>query len=133
VTALAAWLEQVAERERPTGSGAEFDLLPHLDAAGLPRPCLQHEVTLLTGVTIHLDIAWPKVKLDVEPGHSAFHSGEAVRRDYQRDNELGRLGWQVMRFDEIQQRAPKWCAMQVAEVYRVRAAHLQVASRAAQA
>ncbi len=76
---------------------------------------------------VHLDIAWPEALLDLEPGLSAFHTFEAVRRDYSRDNELSRLGWQVMRFDEVQQRAPRWCAMQVAEVYRTRRALLRLA------
>jgi very-short-patch-repair endonuclease len=76
---------------------------------------------------VHLDIAWPEALLDLEPGLSAFHTFEAVRRDYSRDNELSRLGWQVMRFDEVQQRAPPWCAMQVAEVYRTRRALLRLA------
>lgn len=121
VRVFAEWLERVAERPRPTGSGAEFDLLPHLRAVGLPEPVLQHPLTLPTGVTIHLDIAYPPVKLAVEPGNTWFHGGDAgTRAGFERDIQCGLLGWQVMRFDELQQRVPRHCAKQVLGVYRTR-------------
>ena len=44
--------------------------------AGLPEPIRQHPLLLLTGELIHLDIAWPEVRLAVEPGHSWWHGGD---------------------------------------------------------
>lgn len=121
VRVFAEWLEGVAGRRRPTGSGAEFDLLPHLRAVGLPEPALQHPLTLPTGVRIHLDIAFPPVKLAVEPGNTWFHGGDAgTRAGFERDIQCGLVGWQVMRFDEVQQRVPRHCAKQVLGVYRAR-------------
>jgi very-short-patch-repair endonuclease len=129
VRVFARWLERVADRPRPTGSGAEFDLLPHLRAVGLPDPVLQHPVTLLTGATVHLDIAYLPARLAVEPGSSWFHGGDAaMRSDYERDAQCGLVGWQVMRFDEVQLRAPRYCARQVLGVYQHRRTVLAAAT-----
>ncbi len=128
VRRFSEWLERVASRPRPTGSGLEFDLLAHLRAVGLPEPVLQHPLTLRTGVTIHLDIAYPPARLAVEPGSLWFHGGDdRVRADYERDAECGLLGWQVMRFDDVQLRAPRHCARQVLGVYQHRCSIISAA------
>jgi very-short-patch-repair endonuclease len=58
-------------------------------------------VKLLTGEVIHLDVAWPDVKLAVEPGHSWWHGGNLrTAADNARDRACGLVGWHVMRYGE---------------------------------
>jgi hypothetical protein len=95
------WLEKTGARERPSQSGLELDLIDLVEAAGLPEPDRQHALRLPSGETIHLDLAWPDIRLAVEPGHSWWHGGDlGQRRDQARDRACGALGWLVLRFDE---------------------------------
>ncbi len=101
VIRLETWLDRTLGRSRATQSNLERRLIEALEAAGLPSPERQYPLTLANGEVIHLDIAWPDVKLAVEPGDAWFHSGSlAVRRDQARDRACVELGWQVIRFDE---------------------------------
>jgi very-short-patch-repair endonuclease len=101
VARLDTWLERALGRSRATQSNLERRLIEALESIGLPAPERQYPLTLTNGETIHLDIAWPHVKLAVEPGDSAFHSSrQAVRRDQARDRACVELGWHVVRFDE---------------------------------
>jgi hypothetical protein len=67
------WLEACAVRGRPSQSGLQLDVLDAIRCAGLPEPERQLALTLRTGELIHLDLAWPEVRLGVEPGHSWWH------------------------------------------------------------
>lgn len=95
------WLRCVDASRRPSQSGFELDVLQVIRDVGLPEPARQHELTLLTGEVIHLDLAWPAVRLGVEPGHSWWHGGDlGQRRDQARDRACDAIGWRIIRFDE---------------------------------
>ena len=110
-------------RDRPAQSGFELDLLDMIEHAGLPTPARQHPLVLPSGETIHLDVAWPDVRLAIEPGHSWWHGGDlAQRRDQARDRACGAVGWMVVRFDEDARRDPVATAAELVAVYRRRLA-----------
>ncbi len=70
-----------------------------LKAGGAEPFQIQYPVLLGTGTTVHLDVAFPEVYLDVESDGYAKHGGrEPWERDHERDVELTSLGWLVMRF-----------------------------------
>lgn len=88
---------------------------------GLP-PCRHQHRVLLPDGPVHLDAAWPEVKLAVELDGAAFHGGhEARERDLGRDAALAALGWLVLRFGYRRvTREPAACQAQLAAVYRQR-------------
>ena len=93
VRRIERWLEQSCDRARPTQSNLERVLLEALERTGLPRAERQHPLTLATGETIHLDIAWPDIRFAVEPGSSWFHGGDlGQRKDQARESRLRRGG-----------------------------------------
>ena len=95
------WLERCATRQRPSQSGLELDVLDSIRRAGLPEPERQLPLTLRSGETIHIDLAWPNVRLGVEPGHSWWHGGDLRQRaDQARDRACDELGWRIVRHDE---------------------------------
>jgi hypothetical protein len=101
VAVFERWLEQAESQTRPATTGMEQLLVDLARRAGLPDPELQHPVILRSGVTIHLDLAWPDVKFAVEPGHSWWHGGdERVSADQARDRGVAELGWATVRYDE---------------------------------
>ena len=121
VTRLETWLEQALGRSRATQSNLERRLIEALEVVGLPTPERQFPLLLASGEVIHLDIAWPDVKLAVEPGDSAFHSARrAVRRDQARDRACVELGWRVVRFDESIRSDFTAAARQVQRIYASR-------------
>jgi hypothetical protein len=123
VRRMEAWLEKTSVRQRPAHSGLELDLLDMIERAGLPTPERQHPVLLPSGETIHLDVAWPDVRLAIEPGHSWWHGGDlAQRRDQARDRACGAVGWMVVRFDEDARCHPAATAREIVAVYRRRLA-----------
>jgi hypothetical protein len=123
------WLERCSERSRPAQSGLELDMIDAFERIGLPTPKRQHPITLATGETVHLDIAWPEVRLAVEPGHSWWHGGELRRlRDEARDRACGVVGWYVSRFGEDVRHDLSAAARQLLAIYRRRAADLRSAS-----
>ena len=97
VARIEAWLERIGPTERPAQSYFERDLIDALDDVGVAPPSRQHPLTLRSGEDVHLDIAWPAIRLAIEPGHSRFHVPE---RDRLRDLACGELGWVVHRLDE---------------------------------
>ncbi len=118
VLRLETWLDGAIGRTRATQSNLERRLIEAIEAIGLPPPERQYPLRLQNGEVIHLDIAWPEVKLAVEPGHGAFHSGSlAVRRDQARDRACVELGWQVVRFDESIRSDFASAARQVRRIY----------------
>jgi very-short-patch-repair endonuclease len=78
----------------PTRSELERALLRIVDAAGLPRPLVNHRVHGHT-----LDFAWPAHRLVVETdGHHAHGDRDSFERDRARDADLAAHGWTVIRF-----------------------------------
>ena len=95
------WLVKVSLRPRPSQSGLELDVLDAIRRAGLPEPERQYPLTLRSGELIHVDLAWPKVRLGVEPGHSWWHGGNLRQRaDQARDRACDEIGWRIVRHDE---------------------------------
>lgn len=117
------WLDAVGER--PAASGLEQLLADLAVAAGLPEPVRQHPLQLRSGVTIHLDLAWPEVRFALEPGHSWWHGGDRAQRlDQDRDRQCAELGWMVARFDETVWRRRSLVTEQIGRMYRARRADL---------
>jgi hypothetical protein len=126
VKRMNTWLEKTSMRERPAHSGLELDLIDIVARAELPTPVRQHPLKLLSGETIHLDIAWPDIRLAAEPGHSWWHGGDlGQRRDQGRDRACGAVGWLVLRYDEDAARRPKATAAELREIHRRRSAEFQ--------
>jgi very-short-patch-repair endonuclease len=116
-----AWLDHALSQQRPAQSNLERRLLDALHRTGLPQPVRQHPLTLATGETIHLDIAWPAIRLAVEPGANWWHGGNLrMGRDQARDRACVELGWQVIRFDESIIADLGATANQVARIHRQR-------------
>ncbi len=121
----AAWqrLALLVERAaRPTMSEQELEFQQALLAAGLPAATQQHPVTLPSGRTVFLDLAYPDVRLDIEIDHSEWHATtSAVESDKARDLGLAVLGWERLRFtDRAIHRRLGYCVDTVERVRRAR-------------
>ena len=126
VAVLEAWIEGIAGRPRPAQSGFEQLVLECLERVGLPTPVRQHPLHLPNGEAIHLDIAWPEIRLAVEPGHSRWHAGVLRQRQEQaRDRACGEQGWHVVRFDESFRDDPMAGARQVRRIHAARTHQLE--------
>lgn len=62
----------------------------------LPPPVPQHEVTLLNGRSVRLDLAWPDAKVAVEYDGDDHLDRIRHGKDLDRDLELARLGWYIV-------------------------------------
>src|SRR5215207_1603522 len=101
VTRFEHWLDRLTYQHRPSQSGLELDVLDAIRRAGLPEPERQLPLILTTGELIHVDLAWPDVRLGVEPGHSWWHGGDLKQRaDQARDRACDEIGWRIVRVDE---------------------------------
>jgi hypothetical protein len=121
VARMRRWLDRVADRARPAQSGLEIAIANAAISAGVPAPVRQHPVTLGSGVVIHLDLAWPDVRLGVEPGHSWWHGGDLGQRaDQQRRRECAAVGWQVEAYDESSALKLAAVGAEMAAIYRQR-------------
>jgi hypothetical protein len=121
VSTIERWLERALTHGQPAQSGLEQELIAALDDIGLPEPVRQFPLRLASGAVIHLDIAWPELRLAVEPGAPWWHGGDlGQRRDQARDRECGEVGWLVMRFDDSMSASPSVAARQVERIYRRR-------------
>jgi hypothetical protein len=115
---LASLRELLSDARAGSHSHLELLGLRALLAAGLPRPLLQYEIPLGFG-SIHVDAAWPEVRLAVEFDGAAYHAGrDDWQRDLRRDAALAALGWVVLRFSyaDVTER-PSGCGAQVAAAY----------------
>lgn len=121
ISTMERWLEHVEHQRRPAATGLELLLIELARRAGLPQPERQHPLRLRTGVLIHLDIAWPDMRLALEPGHSWWHGGDRAQRDDQdRDRRCAELGWQVLRYDESAWNRQRSIVDELATTYRQR-------------
>ena len=122
VRRMECWLERTTF-VRPAQSGLEQDFLDMIEQVGLPTPVRQLPLTLPSGEIIHLDIAWPEVRLAVEPGHSWWHGGDLRQRaDQARDRACALVGWHVHRYDESATQDRAATARELLALYRRRAA-----------
>jgi hypothetical protein len=125
VRRMETWLERAARRERPAHSGLELAFVEMIEQIGLPTPVRQHPLRLASGEVVHLDLAWPDVRLAVEPGHSWWHGGDLRQRaDQAPDRACAIVGWHVHRYDEDAARDRGATARELLALYRQRAADL---------
>ena len=111
----------LADARAGSQSHLEIIGLRALRAAGLPPPQLQYEIALGYGA-LHVDAAWPEVKLAVEFDGATYHANrDDWQRDLRRDAALAALGWVVLRFSYVDMsERPAFCAAQIAATYRQR-------------
>jgi very-short-patch-repair endonuclease len=127
VATMERWLERALERTRPTQSDLERILIEALERRALPQPQRQYPIELASGATIHVDIAWPDVRLAVEPGGVWWHGGDhGQRKDQDRDRACSEVGWLTVRFDDAMRDDPERAADQVERIYRRRARDLRI-------
>jgi hypothetical protein len=118
---FARWVDRAIVRARPAQSGLELEVAAAAVAAGLPEPARQHPVRLADGTLIHLDLAWPDLRLGIEPGHSWWHGGDLGQRaDQQRKRACAAVGWHVENYDETAGRNLRAVGAEIAEIYRQR-------------
>ena len=79
VTRFEHWLERMSFQSKPSQSGLEQDVVDAIVRAGLPEPVRQLPLILPSTELIHVDMAWPDVRLGVEPGDSWWHGGDLRR------------------------------------------------------
>ena len=96
-------VQAVVGRHRPGRRAPESVLetrfLQLLRTAGLPEPAPQFEIGLGDGAAARVAFACPERRIAIELDGAAYHSGEvAERRARRRDNQLGAIGWRVLRF-----------------------------------
>ena len=93
-------LDQHIPGRRPPESVLETRFLQLVRSAGLPEPVAQYEIRINDKIIARLDFAYVDRRIAIELDGAAYHSGQlAEKRDRQRDNRLGVLGWRVLRFD----------------------------------
>ena len=81
-----------------TDSGSEFELLYHMQRAGLPKPELGFELYPEGGRRVP-DFIWPDLGKAVEvDGVDAHSSADRLEDDLRRQNELMDLGLEIRRF-----------------------------------
>lgn len=89
----------VPERRAPE-SVLETRFLQLIRRAGFAEPVPQFQVRLSDSALARLDFAYPHRMIAIELDGVAYHSGKSAKqRDRQRDNQLGALGWRILRFD----------------------------------
>ncbi|MGB0113598.1 MAG: hypothetical protein WBP59_10290 [Ilumatobacteraceae bacterium] len=121
VTRMRIWLERALDQSAPAESGLEQLLLESIEAVGLPTPVRQHRLTLPSGEEIRLDIAWPTVRLAVEPGAAWWHGGDLRQRhDQARDRACSEEGWHIIRFDDSLRDDPMAAARQIQRIHSTR-------------
>ena len=84
--------------QAPSDSDMELRARRLIDLEGLPQPDGQFPVAL-PFADIHLDLAFPGIKLAIELDSYSWHlDRKALDQDRERDNALQLLGWVVLRF-----------------------------------
>jgi Transcriptional regulator, AbiEi antitoxin/Protein of unknown function (DUF559) len=87
---------------RPPGAAAqhshlEVDMALALERSGLPAPVRQLPITILPGVDVHPDLAYPDAKLVIELDDRAWHSGDQAALDKRRDRLVKLAGFDTVR------------------------------------
>jgi hypothetical protein len=102
-----------------------FGVLHVLAISGMPA-CVQQHPVALPGLRLHLDAAWPDLRVAVELDGHRFHSSRADReRDMRRDTTLTAAGWVVLRFSYARLTTdPEGCRREIELVLRRRALEL---------
>lgn len=88
--------------EAPVHSEEELILLEALRATDLPELVPQYPLTLPNSTTIHLDVAVPPARLDLEVDGPTHDDPIAVHRDKTRDLQVSVAGWLPMRIPAAQ-------------------------------
>ena len=84
--------------QAPSDSESELRARRLIAKEGLPPPVGQHPVRL-PFADIHIDLAYPDIKLAIELDSYSWHlNRKAMDSDRERDNALQMLGWVVLRF-----------------------------------
>lgn len=97
-TRLLRWVISERLHDTATGSGAEFELLYHMQMAFLPRPELQYPLFPGSGRRVP-DFYWPQRGKAVEvDGVDAHASADRLDDDLKRQNELMDMGIELRRF-----------------------------------
>jgi hypothetical protein len=121
VTRFETWLRRTDCQKSPSATGLELDVVDLIRRAGLPEPERQHPLTLRNGITIHIDLAWPDVRLGIEPGHSWWHGGDQrSRADQARIRGCSALGWLIIPYDESAPDHGEAIVNELVEIYRER-------------
>ena len=81
-------------------SHLEVRLARALVRSGLPAPVRQFPVTILPGITVHGDLAFPDVRLVIEVDHRAWHSGDQAALDKRRDRLVKLAGYDTIRVSD---------------------------------
>jgi len=92
------------------------------DRYGLPRARFQYEVYEDDVFIARPDFAYPELLIAIEvDGWDIHGTPEAMRLDFERQNDLEELGWTVLRFTWYDvTRRPKYVAARIAKVLRRR-------------
>lgn len=101
--------------QRPHHSVLEVEFRQLTRSEDLPGAVAQFPVVLRSGLTVHLDFAYPDEKVAIEIDSVRWHSGlRAIKQDNERQNLLVALGWRVLRFEwNDVVRRPKVIAAQI--------------------
>ncbi|MFP3901569.1 MAG: endonuclease domain-containing protein, partial [Acidimicrobiia bacterium] len=88
--------EQLEQGSTPD-SGLERLVVILLREAGLPRPTLQHPVTI-GGHAYRTDLCYPEARVAIEPDGSIHLRRDVWQSDHERQNALVLAGWTILRF-----------------------------------
>lgn len=94
---LRAVLDEHAAEVAATDSGFERLVCTTLCSAGLPRPVLQHWVTV-AGRRYRLDLAYPAQRVGIELDGTVHLRRDVWEADHARQNALVLAGWTILRF-----------------------------------
>lgn len=111
--------ERALGNARPDGD-LEPIMAKVFDRYGLPRPRFQYEVYEGDVFIARPDFAYPELLVAIEvDGWDTHGTPEAMRLDFERQNDLEELGWTVLRFTWYDvTRRPKYVAARIARVLR---------------
>lgn len=90
--------------------------------AGLPMPVFQYEIVRSGVFVARSDFAYPELLIAIEvDGWETHGTPDAMRLDFERQNEIELLGWLVLRFtwDDVVRR-PRYVAERIARALRAK-------------
>ena len=120
---LRAAVADAAGATGDTRSGAENALLLAFRAIpSLPEPECNAQIQLDDATFVVADFLWRDARLIVEADPRSTHDRTAsYRTDRTRDRALARLGYETMRFNDLELRDPAACAAETTERHNFRA------------